>query len=394
MSEERLRREAVRRRLAGEGPEEIAAALGRTSRWVRKWVARHAEESGQDTWAQSRSRAPHTSPTRTPDELARQILAARERLVANPRAQYGSLAIQWELRRLGVEPIPPSRTIERVLQRAGVSRPRRRSPRYESKGVPYPAPVVVGPGDIHQIDLIGPRHLLGGVEFHALNLIDVGSHEAANDILEVVRPPLLAASLASVWSRMGVPAVAQLDNHANFRGGIQPAYQHFGPVVATCLDLGVTPRFIPLREPWRNGVVEHFNDVWDKSFFRTEVFGGLDHLRAENHAFIQFHNIHHRYAAHGGASPSEIWADRGRNALDPGYRPPTALPGRGRIEVVRYIRSNRRIDLFGKRITVAEDQTYQYVTAIIRVRAKKVTVVTVDGEIIHEGDYAISRVLR
>src|SRR5205085_1802349 len=35
-----LRREAVRRRRGGESPETIAAALGRTSRWVRKWVAR------------------------------------------------------------------------------------------------------------------------------------------------------------------------------------------------------------------------------------------------------------------------------------------------------------------------------------------------------------------
>lgn len=393
MSEEELRREAVRRRLAGEGPEEIAAALRRTSRWVRKWVARH-EESSEGDWARDRSRAPQRSPKRTSDELADQVLSARERLVANPRAQYGALAVQWELRRLGVEPIPPSRTIERVLQRAGVSRPRRRSPRYESKGVPYPAPAGAEPGLTHQVDLIGPRHLFGGVEFHAMNLIDVGSHEAANDILEVVRPPLLAASLACIWSKVGVPVVAQFDNHANFRGGIQPAYQNFGPVVATCLDLGVTPRFIPLREPWRNGVVEHFNDVWDKSFFRTEVFSGLDHLRGENAAFIEFHNTHHRYAAHSGASPLEVWAGRPRNRLGADYRPPTRLPARGRIEVVRYVRSNRRVDLFGKRITLAEDQTHQYVTAIISVRAKKVVVVTRDGQIIHRGDYQLSRVLR
>ena len=104
MSEEELRKEAVRRRLAGERPDEIGAALGRTSRWVRKWVARYEEgEGGEDRWAQGRSRAPHSSPTRTPDVMVNQILAARERLVANPRAQYGSLAIQWELRRLGVE---------------------------------------------------------------------------------------------------------------------------------------------------------------------------------------------------------------------------------------------------------------------------------------------------
>ena len=107
MSEERLRQEAVRRRLTGESPAEIADALGRSTRWVRKWVARHQEQTGSDSWAQSRSRAPLNSPGRTPANIEHLILEARERLVANPRAQYGSLAIQWELRRVGVTDIPP-----------------------------------------------------------------------------------------------------------------------------------------------------------------------------------------------------------------------------------------------------------------------------------------------
>ncbi|MEJ7583961.1 MAG: integrase core domain-containing protein [Acidimicrobiales bacterium] len=190
-----------------------------------------------------------------------------------------------------------------------------------------------------------------------------------------------------------MPAVAQFDNHSNFRGGIPHAWQHFGPIVATCLDLEVTPRFIPLREPWRNGIVEHFNDTWDKSFFRTEVFTGLEHLRAENHEFIAFHNEHHRYSAHGRTTPNQIWQGRLRNPLSSAYQPPTRLPAQGRIEVIRYIRSNRRIDLFGKRI-LAEDQTHQYVTAIIKVRARKIIVVTLTGEIIHNGAYNLARALR
>lgn len=394
MSEEELRQEAVRRRLAGESPREIAQVLGRTTRWVRKWVARHGEEAGTDTWAESRSRAPHRSPTRTPAELETLILEARSRLVANPRAQYGALAIQWELRRVGVDPIPPARTIERVLARVKVTQPRRRQPGYVSKGVPYPTPVSIEPGTTHQIDMIGPRHLFGAAQFHTLNVIDVASHLVGNEIVTELRPPLLAASLAGIWTRVGVPTVAQFDNHANFRGGIQPAWQYFSPIVATCLDLGVTPRFIPVREPWRNGVVEHFNDVWDKSFFRTEVFTSIEHLRTENAAFVKFHNTHHRYSAHDGATPNQIWDGRLRVPLSTAYQPPTRLPAQGRIEVIRYIRSNRRVDLFGKRITVAEDQTHQYVTAIIKVRAKRVIVVTLDGEIIHDGDFNLARTLR
>ena len=394
MSEEELRKEAVRRRQAGESAEEIAAALGRTGRWVRKWSARADEETTNLTWAKGRSRAPHTSPSRTPEHLRQAILDARGRLVANPRAQYGPLAVAWELRRMGVSPIPPRWTIERVIAAAGLSRPRRRPAGYVGKGVPYPAGGDPEPGAVHQIDLIGPRHLDGAIEFHTLNLIDVGSHAAASTILEAPRPTWVAAGMAQMWTTLGVPAAAQFDNHSNFRGAIPPGWAHFGPVVATCLDLDVVPRFIPLREPWRNGVVEHFNDVWDKSFFRTERFGGLDHLRRENAAFVAFHNEHHRYSAHGGASPDEVWAGRTYQPLLPGYAVPTSLPAKGRIEVVRYIRSNRRLDLFGKRLTVAEEHTHQYVTATIRVRAKQLVVVTMGGEIIHDGAFALSRTLR
>ena len=395
MSELELRVEAVRRRLDGESPTEIAAALGRSTRWVRKWVGRHDEDGHVDGWAESRSRAPLSSPTKTPAEVEAQILASRARLVANPRAQYGSLAIQWDLRRVGVEPIPPARTIERILERAGVAQPRRRRPeQYQSKNVPYPTRISPEPGTTHQIDMIGPRHLFGAAKFHTMNLIDVGSHRVGNHILTETRPAVLVQALCGIWGRVGVPSVAQFDNHANFRGGIPPAWQYFSPIVAACLDLDVTARFIPVREPWRNGVVEHFNDVWDKSFFRTEVFTGIEHLRAENTAFVEFHNTHHRYSAHAGATPNQMWHDRLCPTLPVDYQPPSRLPAKGRIEVVRYIRSNRELGLFGKRITLGDHHIHQYVTAIIKVRSRKLIVVDTNGEIIHHADFNLSRELR
>jgi putative transposase len=394
VSEEELRKEAVRRRQAGESAEEVAVALGRTSRWVRKWSARAETETDSQDWAAGHSRAPLTSPTRTAAGLRQAIIDARARLVANPRGQYGPLAVAWELRRMGVDPIPPRWTIERVINAEGLARPRRRQAGYVPKGVAYPTRINPEPGTTHQIDMVGPRHLDGAVEFHALNLIDVGSHAAGSEILAAPRPTLVAAGMAQMWTTLGVPAVAQFDNHSNFRGGIPPAWSHFGPVVATCLDLDVVARFVPLREPWRNGIVEHFNDVWDKSFFRTARFTGLDHLRAENASFVAFHNHHHRYSAHGGASPDEVWAGRLYHPLTRGYQVPTSLPAKGRIEVIRYVRSNRVVDLFGKRLTLAEEHTHQYVTAIIKVRAKQLIVVTINGEIIHDGNFAISRLLR
>ena len=132
-TEAELRREAVRRRLAGESPAEIARTLGRSRQWVAKWVRR--QEAGEEEWASGRKRGPGRAPHRTAPETEALVLAVRERLVANPWAQVGAEAIAWELEKLGVEP-PPRRTLERILARAGASSGRRGSSRRAPKGVP------------------------------------------------------------------------------------------------------------------------------------------------------------------------------------------------------------------------------------------------------------------
>jgi hypothetical protein len=134
--------------------------------------------------------------------------------------------------------------------------------------------------------------------------------------------------------------------------------------------------------------------VWDKSFFRTEVFTSVDHLRTENAEFVEFHNTHHRYSAHAGATPNQMWQDRPCPTLPGDHQPPTQLPAKGRIEVVRYIRSNRQLALFGKRITLRDNDIHQYVTAIIKVRTRKLMVVDTNGEIIHNSSFNLSRELR
>lgn len=128
-------------------------------------------EPAEPEWSSEHSRAPRTVANRTPTELEAQVLAVRERLEADPWAQVGAEAIAWELRKLDLD-APSTRTIERILARAGKVRRRRRE-RYEPKGVPYPAPPAEAPGDLWQADIVGPRHLEGGVPFLALNAIDL-----------------------------------------------------------------------------------------------------------------------------------------------------------------------------------------------------------------------------
>ena len=128
------RREAARRRLAGESPRAIARDLGRTRQWVAKWAARY--DPHDPGWANGRSRAPKRVTRRTAAAVEAQVLEVRARLETNPWAQVGAPAIAWELEKLGAA-VPPARTIERILARAGATR-RERARRRAPKGVPYP----------------------------------------------------------------------------------------------------------------------------------------------------------------------------------------------------------------------------------------------------------------
>jgi len=355
-TEVELRREAVRRRLAGESPEGIARSLGRTRQWVAKWVGRH--DPADVEWVEGHKRGPVRAPNRTAVETETLVLAVRERLVANPWAQVGADAISWELEKLGVES-PPRRTLERIVARAGATR-RRSGRRYLPKGVPYPQVAVERPGELHEADLVGPRHLDGGVRFYALNAIDRGSHRCGIEVVPSISDEQVADALVALWGRLGLPDRLQLDN-----GGPFVAPKGLGLIVRVCLQQGVTPRFIPAREPWRNGTVEHFNDTFDKRFFRQERFSSLAHLVERSRDFESFHNANHRYRATNGRTPAESAADSAPRLPRPLAELPSGWPAAGRVEFVRFIRSDRKLRPLNRAITMPETIVYEYVTAIL-----------------------------
>jgi hypothetical protein len=197
--------------------------------------------------------------------------------------------------------------------------------------------------------------------------MDVFSHQIYIESQRTKQDRQIASSLLRCWKVVGLPDFLQLDNELSFRGSNRHPRSP-GLVIRLCLYFGVQPVFIPIGEPWRNGVIEKFNDTYNKKFFRQQWFQGYTALKRQSKNFQRFHNKHHRYSCIKGKTPLEVTQQFGFNPETIGAN--TKLPDLdtvpdGNIILIRFIRSNRILDIFGERFKVSKSLVYSYVKAEI-----------------------------
>jgi len=363
MDQRRVRVCAVRRHLRGESVTSICRALGKSRRWYYYWLRRYSPKTKR--WSYDRSRRPHHQPRKLSLQTEQLVCQVRRQLLRHKYAQCGAVAILWELRRLGLDPLPGIWTINRIVRRhklwLGHLRVRHRPP--------YPAITPTRSGVLHQLDLVGPRYLLGGVRFYGCHLIDTYSNAIALETLQTKHAEALGTALLAQWRRLGVPRFLQVDNELSFRGSNKYP-RSFGVIVRLCLLLGVEIVFIPEGEPWRNGVVERFNDTYDKCFFRRQHFSGRDVLQAEASRFEKFHNEHHRYGKLGQRAPNMVHR--------PNRRPPCPIRldlatvrrswRDGRISFIRLTDHRGTVRFFTERFLVCPNLVHEYVRGTITTR--------------------------
>jgi putative transposase len=360
MSEEQRRIEAITRFLQGEPPSAICRFLGRSRPWFFKWLKRY--DPGDSNWACSQSRAPKEISHKTPISITQMVCEVRKRLVKTKYAQKGALAIQWQLKQLGVKPLPATWTINRILKQQSLVD----KPTYSPRGTPYPALEVTQPNDVHQFDLVGPRYLRSKERFYGAHLIDTFSNAAALKALSSKRDIEIVEALVGAWQRLGIPRYLQLDNELSFRGSnLYP--RSFGLLIRLCLYLGVEVVFIPQGEPWRNGIIEKFNDVYDKLFFRPQRFATLAHLQRELPHFESFHNDHHRYAKLGQRTPWAVHTAAARRRLPKSFAlHRQSIPWReGKISFIRLTDRQSAVQFFSERFKVASQLHHEYVQGTI-----------------------------
>lgn len=284
----------------------------------------------------------------------------------------GAQAIHWELEDLCVKPLPSLRTINRILSRNELTH--RRTGRYEPKGKKYPALKGTSANRAHQADFLGPCYLSGAVRFYSLNAVDLATGRCAVETLIERGGQHTVNAFWAIWQRLGMPDHIQVDNEMVFYGS--PAYpRSMGILIRLCLLNKIELWFVPQREPWRNGVVEKFNDHYRQKFLGRIQMTDEAELRTQSRLFEQKHNQRYRYSKLAGLTPQKALAMSNKTLRFPESETapnhPLKKPERGRYHVVRFIRSDGKLDVFGEKFLVPPEAIYEYVTATIDVKEQK-----------------------
>lgn len=383
------RQQAIRLRLAGQSVGQICRTLNRSRRWFRKWWSRYLDMGPDGLY--DLSHANHQVVRRIPPELERTILTIRRRLEARtrPDTRYqliGASTILAELQALHLHPLPCLRTIERVLQRNGVTLPKVRLMRFLPRHA-YPSPQVHDINQLHQVDLVGPVYLKGQRRrLYIFVCKDVFDGAVCLKLGRSRRMDEVLAFLGDCWKSLGRPAQVQFDNAREVVGWGRAA-RYLSRVIRVCLRFGVEPVFIPPARPQHQGSVENFNGWFQPRLFQRH-FARPGDLRRELQRLQDAVNTQQVHARLGGLTSAQYRRRRKLLKLPPRFNLPTEpLPiAAGRVTFIRAVTPKGLIHLLGLTFKVGKRHTGAYVKVVLDTQRARLTVY-LDGRVFKRWPY-------
>lgn len=371
------RQAAIRQRLAGESVESICQSLHRSQAWFHKWWQRYVAYGPEGLYDLTRTN--HQVLNRTPPHIERAIVGIRRRLAARatPQTRYslvGAATIRAELKALGHCPLPALRTIEGIIARAGLTCPPLRLARRLAHSE-YPGPLARDSNELHQVDVVGPRHLYGNsTDYYFLICRDVFDGAVYMEFAASREMSTVIEFLIHAWQHLGLPQRVQFDNGREFCGFGQAARWLSRPI-RFCLRVGVEPVFIPKGRPQRNGAIEHFN-----GWFQPLLLGRYLHrpadVRRELHHLMQATN--EQQVRPSLAYKTAAQYRRGKRlrklpakfSLDTTHLPLTA----GKVTFIRLVSAKGHVDILEQEFKVGKRLKFQWVKVTIDTQLQRLKV--------------------
>ena len=263
----------------------VATELGRTERWVRKWVSRH--ETGGEAGLVGRSRRPHRSPNRLDDTVISEVLKVRGELEEHRHANVGAKAIRSRMQRNGmVDKVPSIASISRVLKDADVTRAYGKKRRSVKTVLGLPA--IVMAGIWQQADWVQDLWLFGGIRYNSLQVSDVGSHMISSG--QYLKRSIYNATkhlITTAWPAMSIPLAMGTDNafaRSSHRDNPWTLW------VKILLMFGVEAIVSPPNTLGFTNHVENINGLWRDRTINRWHYDTLDELRTDTDQFLDWAN--------------------------------------------------------------------------------------------------------
>ena len=258
---------------SGWSKTEIAEWLGVSRPFVAEWTQASGQDVERDARGWPKGRARHWDA-----RVSRRIAQLHAKLTKDPREFFhGATAIQHEYRqRYPEQPVPPLRTIGRILAALGLSMPRKRG---RGKGAArylcYPEHTVYHTlgARVLEVDFVGHKFLTGRhAPLHFLGC----SFKHVPKLRYFQRVPaetstVLIEACAAFFARFETPDVVKVDNAlaAIGSGSGKRALSRF---MVFLLQQQVLPVFAVPKKPFSQASIEGNNSVFGRKFWQPHTF--------------------------------------------------------------------------------------------------------------------------
>jgi len=260
---------------------------------IQRWVQRAGLLSLEKVDWGSQSKTAHQIANKTSAGMEQEVCLVRKQLETTGALGFvGAQTIQDALReRTDLGALPSVRTIGRILKRRGLLDGQRRVRRAA------PPPGWYLPDVAQQLAELDSFDVVEDLRMENLGLFQLFTTRALWGPLVEAWPARVASTsfilqaLQAHWQCHGLPAFAQFDNDVRFQGG----HNHpdvVGRVMRFCLALGVTPVFAPPLEMGFQGVIEHFNGLWQQKVWARFHHENLAALSAASQRFTKAYRQH------------------------------------------------------------------------------------------------------
>ena len=262
--------------------KQFRVARSTVSSWVQRARGRQLDRVD---WS-DRPAGPRRPANKTAKAVEDVVLTLRRDLKdCSALGEFGAAAIQRELVKRRVTPLPSVRTLGRILERRGALDGRKRTRRKAPPTGWYLRDLAARKTELDSFDVVEGLVIKGGYGVEVLNGISLYGGLVASWPRSRITAKIVVNALIQHWRQVGLPAYAQFDNDTVFQGPHQYP-DTIGRVSRLCLSLGITPVFAPPREMGFQASIESFNGRWQAKVWARFNFDSRQALQAQSAKFI------------------------------------------------------------------------------------------------------------